>query len=64
MEVIPTVVKISNKNIHRYKYMRRSKYIILKKTEKSKMSSGEVYAKVKELKARGVISVSNIDINI
>ena len=58
------VIRVSNKNIHRYKYMKRRIHMKGKAVKKTDKSFGDILANIEQLKADGVISVSNINISI
>lgn len=57
-------IRISNKDIHRYKYVRRKMRIKRKDSEEIKISFGEIFSNIKELKDKGIISVSSVNISI
>ncbi len=58
-------IRISNKDIHRYKYIRRKVRIKKKDSkEEDKVSFGEIFFNIKELKNQGLISVSSVEASI
>lgn len=58
------VIKVSNKNIHRYKYMKRKICLKRKVVKKPDILFGDIFANIERLKAEGLISVSSVDISI
>lgn len=58
------VISVSNKGIHRYKYIRKRIYLKRKKIEDANMSFGEVFINIQDLKERGIISVSSVNSSI
>lgn len=58
------IIRVSNKNIHRYKYMKRKLRIKGKAVKKANISFGDILENIERLKADGLISVSSVDISI
>ena len=58
-------IRINNKDMHRYKYVRRKVRIKKKDSkEEDKVSFGEIFLNIKELKDQGLISVSSVEASI
>jgi len=51
------VVRVSNKGIHRYKYLRRKIFFSRRKKKDEDISFGEVLTKIQGLKKEGIISI-------
>lgn len=58
------IIKISNKDIHKYKYKRRKAYLKERNIRKNKVSFGDILTKIQQLKNHGVISVSSVSNSI
>ncbi len=58
------VVKISNKDIHRYTFKKRKAYLKSKKIKKENISFGEVFGEIQVLKEKGIITIENVSIYI
>lgn len=58
------IIKISNKDIQRYRYTRRKIEIKERKMKKNKISFGEIFSNIQHLKEKGIISISNVNISI
>lgn len=57
------VINISNKDIHRYKKVRK-RILKYKRIKDSKISFSEMLCNIKELKEKGIISIEDINTNI
>jgi len=58
------VIRVSNKNIHRYRYTKRKIRLKGKSAKKTNISFGDIFANIEMIKAEGLISVSNVNIRI
>lgn len=58
------VVKISNKDIHRYTFKKRKIYLKSKKIKSENISFGEVLGEIQVLKEKGIITIENVSIYI
>ena len=58
------VVKISNKDIHRYTFKKREIYLKSKKIKNENISFGEVLGEIQVLKEKGIITIENVSIYI
>lgn len=58
------VIRVSNKNINRYKYTKKKIRLKRKTVKKVDISFGDIFENIERLKAEGLISVSSVDISI
>jgi hypothetical protein len=58
------VMRVSNKNIHNYKYTKRKMHLKRKTVKEANISFGDIFENIERLKDKGLISASSIDISI
>ena len=58
------VIRVSNKNINSYKYIKRKIRLKRKVIKESDISFGDIFENIEILKDKVLISVSSVDISI
>lgn len=58
------VIRVSNKNINSYKYIKRKIRLKRKVVKESDISFGDIFENIVMLKDKGLISVSSVDVSI